>query len=140
MLVPDTHMLLSLFHLAFVVPLFLFVGFQRANTPSWVYVSFVSIGSVIGLYHGVKGVRRWLSGSSSAWVNVLHALLIAPLLVYIGYHGKDAPRSSYEMLLLLGFGAGGYHMFQLVKSLEAWPEGEKRIIAKLGPSYLHAAY
>jgi hypothetical protein len=43
-------------------------------------------------------------------------------LCYVGWYGRDTPRWAYEILLLLGFGAGGYHLFQLVKGLEAFPE------------------
>ncbi len=135
----DVHVVLSLFHLAFVVPLFLFVSFQRADTPRWMYQTFLAIGIIVAGYHGLKIVRRWYSGSS-LWVNMIHLCIISPLLITIGYHGKDTPRSAYELLLMAGFGAGGYHLFQLVKSLEAWPEPEKRVLSKLGPSYLHSMY
>jgi len=49
---------------------------------------------------------------------VIHVLLIAPLLLYIGYHQKETPRQAYEMLLLLAFGALGYHLFSLVRMLD----------------------
>jgi hypothetical protein len=135
----DVHVVLSLFHIVFVVSLFLYAGFQRADMPQWMYQTFLAIGILLAGYHGLKLVRRWYSGSS-LWVNAIHVFIVAPLLITIGYHGKDTPRSAYELLLMAGFGAGGYHLFQLVKSLEAWPEPEKRVVSKLGPSYLHSAY
>ena len=113
----DHHFILSLFHLLFVVPLLLFVGFQRADTPSWLYLSILALGLIILLYHGIRGVLRILSNSHYAWVNLIHVLLVAPLLLTIGWKGKDTPRSAYEMLLLLGFGAMGYHLFSLVRLL-----------------------
>jgi hypothetical protein len=118
----DVHFVLSLFHLAMVVPLFLFVGYQRSDTPQWVYLSLLSIGVVVTLYHGVRFVMRY-GRSVYAWVNALHVLLVGPLLCYIGWYGRDTPRWAYELLLILGFGAGGYHLFQLVRGLEAYPEG-----------------
>jgi hypothetical protein len=117
----DAHMILSVFHLVLVVPLLLFVGFQRADTPRWVYTSLLSIGAVILLYHGARLVQRY-GRSPLAWVNALHVLVVGPLLCYLGWLGRDAPRWTYEVVLLLGFGAGGYHLFQLVKGLEAYPE------------------
>lgn len=117
----DIHFVLSLFHLVLVVPLFLFVGYQRSDTPQWVYVSLLSIGMVVTLYHGVRLVQRY-GRSVFAWVHSLHLLLVGPLLCYIGWYGRDTPRWAYELLLILGFGAGGYHLFQLVKGLEAYPE------------------
>jgi TctA family transporter len=116
----NPHFILSLFHLLFVVPLFLFIGFQRADTPQWVYYAIASIGAVIGVYHGVKFVLRFQANSTYAWVNAIHAALVAPLLLYIGYHQKETPRTAYELLLLLAFGALGYHLFSLVKMVQTF--------------------
>jgi len=113
----DAHMILSLFHLAFVVPLFLFVGFQRSDTPRWVYLSLLSIGVLILVYHAVRLVQR--IGTHMAWIHILHVVLIAPVLILLGWRGRDAPRWLYEVMLLLGFGAGGYHLLHLVRGLEA---------------------
>jgi hypothetical protein len=118
----DYHMILSLFHLFIVVPLFLFVGFQRASTPNWMYMTLLSIAAVVFLYHGIKMVVRFQKQSTYLWVNVIHVLFVAPLIAYIGYHGKDTPRFAYELLLMLTFGAAGYHLFSLVKMLEVHPE------------------
>jgi hypothetical protein len=119
----DVRMLISLFHIIMVVPLLLFVGYQRSDTPRWVYLSLLSIGMVVLIYHGMRLMQRY-GRSSLAWVNALHVFLIAPLLCYIGWYGRDTPRWAYELVLILGFGAGGYHLFQLVKGLEIYPEAE----------------
>lgn len=118
----DQHFIVAIFHLLFVVPLFLFIGFQRSSTPTWVYLAIFVIGAFILLYHGFKLVVRVLNHSGYAWVNAIHVLLVAPLLMYIGYHKKDTPRSAYELLLLLGFAAAGYHLFSLVRMLDIYPE------------------
>lgn len=118
----DQHFILSLFHIFLVVPLLLFVGFQRASTPSWLYTALFAIGSVILLYHGYKLAIRISQRSGYAWVNAIHVILIAPLLIYIGYHKRETPRAPYELLLMLGFAAAGYHMFSLVKQTEIHPE------------------
>ena len=121
----DNHFWLAIIHLLFVTPLFLYVGFTRAETPRWLYLALLTIGAVILVYHGFKLVLRLKSRSSYAWVNAIHVALVAPLLIFIGYHKKETPRSAYELLLMLGFAAGGYHMFSLVKQLEAHPEPNK---------------
>lgn len=118
----DVRMILAVFHLLFVVPLFLFVGYQRSDTPQWVYVSLLSIGGVVMLYHGARLIQRY-GRSSMAWVNMLHVILVGPLLCGIGWFGRETPRWAYEVLLMTAFGAGGYHLFQLVKGLEAFQEG-----------------
>jgi hypothetical protein len=110
----DVHLLLALFHIAAVVPLFLYVGFQRAATPEWLYNVLFGLGILLLVYHGAKGFIRLLAKSGSAWINLIHALLIAPLLIYIGYFGKKTERPAYELLLLAGFAALGYHVKSLI--------------------------
>jgi len=121
----DNHFWLAIMHLIFVAPLFLYVGFTRAETPQWVYLSLFTIGWVILVYHGFKLVLRLKSRSNLAWVNAIHVILIAPLLLFIGYHKKETPRYAYELLLMLGFAAGGYHLFSIVKQLDTHPEPNK---------------
>jgi hypothetical protein len=114
----DNRIALSLVHLFVVVPLFLYVGFKRADNPLFVYNSLLAIGFVILGYHGYKLYLR--RNSSYAWVNAFHIALIAPLLLYIGYNKKQTPRAAYEMMLIAGFAAGGYHLFSLVRSLNTY--------------------
>jgi hypothetical protein len=121
----DNHFWLAIIHLLFVVPLFLYIGFTRADTPSWLYLAILSIGIIILVYHGFKLAIRLSTRSGYSWVNALHVLTVAPLLIFIGYHKKETPRSAYELLLMLGFAAGGYHLFSLVKQLDAHPEPNK---------------
>lgn len=100
----------------------LFIGFQRAATPVWLYHTIFVLGILILLYHGMKLSVRLYDNSGYAWVNMIHILFIAPLLLYIGYHKKETPRSAYEMILILGFGAMGYHLFSMVRSIEIHAE------------------
>jgi ABC-type uncharacterized transport system YnjBCD permease subunit len=121
----DNRFWLAIIHLLFVVPLFLYVGFKRAETPHWLYLALLTIGSIVLIYHGFKLIIRLKNRSGYSWVNAIHVLLVAPLLIYIGYNKKDTPRSSYELLLMAGFAAAGYHLFSLVKQLHAHPEDNK---------------
>ena len=121
----DQHFMLALVHLLFVVPLFLFVGIMRASTPNWLYNALLVIGAVILVYHGFRLIVRLQTKSSAAWINAIHLLIIAPLLLYIGYDKKETPRSAYEILLMLGFAAGGYHLYSMVKMLDLYAEPEK---------------
>jgi ABC-type uncharacterized transport system YnjBCD permease subunit len=121
----DNRFWLAIIHLLFVVPLFLYVGFTRAETPRWLYLALLAIGIIVLVYHGFKLVIRLKNRSGYSWVNAIHVLLVAPLLIYIGYNKKETPRSSYELLLMAGFAAGGYHLFSLVKQLDTHPESSK---------------
>lgn len=109
----DIHVLLNLFHIFFVVPFFLWVGISRSNIPESVYAVLLALGIFITLYHGFKAYRRFLAKSSYIWVNLIHMIWIGPLLMYIGANKKDTPRSAYELLLLSGFAALGYHTYEL---------------------------
>ncbi len=121
----DNRFWLAIAHLTVIVPLFLYIGFNRASTPSWVYLALFTIGVIILVYHGLKLIIRLKNRSGYSWVNALHVILVAPLLLYIGYHKKETPRFAYELILMLGFAAGGYHLFSLVKQLDAHPEPTK---------------
>lgn len=109
----DTHAILALMHLLFIVPLFLFIGINRGATPAWLFQAITVMAIIIFVYHGWKLFVRLQSRSSYAWVNAIHLAFVAPLLLYIGYHGKESPRFAYELLLMLAFAAGGYHLYSL---------------------------
>jgi hypothetical protein len=118
----DKHAILSLFHLLFIVPLFLYIGFQRASVPHWLYLFVLTIGCLIFVYHGFKLLLRIQARSSYTWVNAIHVFLIAPLLMYIGYNKSETPRFAYELLLMAAFAAAGYHLFSLVRYVETFSD------------------
>jgi hypothetical protein len=113
----DGHVILSLFHILAVVPFFLYVGLQRAALPNEVYTSLWILGSIITVYHGYKALIKYRNASPSLWVNLIHVLIVGPLLIYIGAKGKDTPRPAYEMLLMVAFAAGGYHLYSLIQQM-----------------------
>jgi hypothetical protein len=106
----DVHLLIAIFHIICVVPLFLYVGFQRAATPEWLYNALYGIGLLILVFHGYKAIVRIYAKSGAAWINLFHAFLIAPLLLWVGFQGKKTGRPYYELMLIAGFGALGYHL------------------------------
>jgi uncharacterized membrane protein len=110
----NPHVILALFHILIVVPCLLFVAFRRAANEEWTYWTLFGLGIFILAYHGIKAAYRLMKRSSSAWVNLFHALLIAPLLIYIGYYGKKTERAAYELLAIAAFGALGYHLYNLM--------------------------
>jgi hypothetical protein len=110
----DPYLLIGVLHVALIVPFLLWVAFQRAASPDWVYNVLFGTGLLILVYHGVKAVGRFFAKSAMLWVNLIHVLLIAPLLIWIGYHGKKTERPAYDMLIIAAFGAFGYHLYKLV--------------------------
>jgi hypothetical protein len=119
----DPHIILSIFHILFVAPLFLFVGFMRASTPIWLYWLLVGLGLMILVYHGYKAFIRWRAASSYLWVNLLHVALVAPLLLFVGAGQKDTPRYGYELMAMTGFAVAGYHLYSLVKEIQVMDRG-----------------
>jgi hypothetical protein len=110
----DPYLLIAILHVVLIVPFLLWIGFQRAATPEWVYHVLFGTGLLILAYHGFKAVGRFFAKSQFLWVNVIHVLFVAPLLLWIGYHAKKTERPAYDMLLIVAFGAFGYHLYKLV--------------------------
>ncbi|NBV77509.1 hypothetical protein EBR66_05080 [bacterium] len=110
----DIYLLIGLLHVAVIVPFLLWIGFNRAASPEWVYHILFGVGILIFVYHGYKAIGRYIASSPVLWVNVIHMVLVAPLLLWIGYHEKKTERPAYDMLLLAGFGALGYHLYKLI--------------------------
>jgi hypothetical protein len=115
----NSHIYNSLFHIFIIVPLFLTVAFMRATTPIWLYWVLTVVGIVILIYHGYRLITRWQVGSPYVWVNAFHVLLIAPLLIFVGSQQKNGPRYGYEFLAMTGFAAFGYHIYSLIRELQA---------------------
>lgn len=113
----DSHIVLSLFHILAVVPFFLYVGFQRSASPDTIYTVLLTLGVIITLYHGYKSWLRYSTASPYLYVNLIHFLLLGPLLIFMGVKGKDTPRWAYEVLLMFAFAAGGYHLYSLVQQM-----------------------
>lgn len=115
----DPHILISLFHIFAVVPFFLYVAFMRSAIPNWIFTAMLVLGVGIGLYHGYKALRRYQIQSPYLWVNMVHVLYVAPLLIYIGYYEKTTPRPAFELLAMVGFAALGYHLYSLILNINS---------------------
>ena len=102
-----------LFHILIVGTLFLFVGIKSANTPAFMYPILLTLGIIIVFYHAYKTYVK-VNAGKNPWVNLIHILIVGPLLIYIGYNNKATPRPAYELLLMLGFAAIGYHGYYAV--------------------------
>lgn len=111
----DYHTSLHIFHIIFVGGLFLYIGLIQTSTPNLLLTSLLPLGILIMLYHIYRAYSK-LTENKSLWVNLIHILLVAPLLIYIGYNGTKTARLYYELLLMLGFAAIGYHGYYLFKS------------------------
>lgn len=107
---PET--LVHLFHILIVGGLFLYVGIKRDKISSYMYPILLGLGIIIILYHSYK-TYNYIKADKLYWVNLIHILLVGPLLVYIGYNRENTKRKYFELLLILGFAAIGYHGYYL---------------------------
>lgn len=109
-----SHLLfVHLFHILLVGGLFLYVGINRENIYKPIFPLLFLLGIIIMFYHSYK-VYSYLQQNKSIWVNLIHILIVGPLLVYIGFFGDKTSRKYFEILLMLGFAAIGYHLYYLL--------------------------
>ena len=114
----DHHITLSLFHIFFVGPLFLYVAFIRGQLMPWVFTILQLLGLLVLVYHAYRILTRWKSHGLTVWVNILHVFTVAPLLIYIGCMGYDTPRWAYEVMAMFGFAVVGYHIYSIVMNIQ----------------------
>jgi len=103
-----------LFHILLVGGLFLYVGITKIDIPKIMYSILVTLGIIIILYHGFK-IYKKLSVGMNPWVNYIHLFIVGPLLLYIGLNREKTERRYFEILLMLGFAAIGYHGYYLIE-------------------------
>ncbi len=108
----------SILYLSIGVPLLLYVGFQRAATPEWVYNVLYGIGLLLLVYSGYNSIIGLYAKSSGLWISLIHLLLLSPLLLWVGYLSKKTERPFYELFLIAGFGALGYNIKNIVVSID----------------------
>lgn len=102
-----------LFHILFVGTLFLYVGINGIKTPTFIFPILLFLGVLIIVYHSYKAyVKSTLNKSN--WINYLHILLIGPLLIIIGLNGAETSNKYFQLLLMAGMAAIGYHGYYLL--------------------------
>ena len=114
----QSHIPIALFHILLVAPFFLYVAIVRGQLMPWIFSALLGLGLVILVYHAYKTVIKWQAHSLSAWVNIIHVIAVAPLLIFIGASGYDTPRWAFEVLAMFGFAAVGYHLYTLVMEIQ----------------------
>ena len=111
----DAHFYVALGHALVIAPALIYIGLAREKLSQSAYMAIGATGIGIFFYHAYKFYSR--ADYESGWINLIHVLLVAPLLMVIGWYGKQTSRRFFEMLLMLGFAALGYHGLTVVKTL-----------------------
>jgi hypothetical protein len=118
----DSEIFVHLFHVLIVTSLFLYVGIYKTSISKYIFPVLLALGILVVLYHAFK-LYKYAKEGKGYWVNLIHILLIGPLLIYIGYNAAKTERLYFELLLMIGFASVGYHGYYLVSSTKE--KGEK---------------
>lgn len=109
---------INLLHALLLGPALIYVGLMPDAVNEKIYTAMLVGGIVIMAYHAWRAYNK-LKEDQSAWVNWIHIFLVAPLFIIIGYLKKDASRRYFEMLLMMGIAATGYHGIYLIRDMLA---------------------
>lgn len=96
------------FHIIFVGSLFLYLGLKKNGCPAWVYPALIFLGAGIIIAHGSK-----LFTNPYSIISWFHIIIVAPLVIFIGYNKPSKDSVAYILILLEGFMAIGYHSYAL---------------------------
>jgi CDP-diglyceride synthetase len=76
----------------------------------------IIIISIIGfVYHWIKVSELPDDKKYMNWIYWLHIIVVFPLLFYVGRNCEKTERKYYELLLVVMFGALGYHTYNYFK-------------------------
>lgn len=128
---------IHLFHIFVVAPFFLYVAVVRGQISPWIFSVLSGLGIVLLVYHGYKSVLKYKAQSPSLWINLIHALAVAPLMIFIGSKGYDTPRWAFELLAIMAFGAFGYHLYAIVMDVNEMTNAKKVKIVEDSVSEKH---
>jgi len=108
----DKTFFVHLFHVLFVGSLFLYVGINGNKIQSFFYPILFYLGIFVIIYHSYKAYGKIII-EKSAWVSYIHIFLVGPLLIIIGYNGAETSRKYFDLLLMAGMAAIGYHGYYM---------------------------
>ena len=121
-----SHIALSILHIAVISPALLYVAIMRGQLSPWIFSLLSGVAIVMIVYHGYKAFIKWKAQSPSLWVNLIHILFVAPLLLFIGSKGYDTPRWAFELLAMLGFASLGYHIYSIINMIQEMAPSAKK--------------
>ena len=111
-----------LFHIFFASLFLIYIGYSRDHLPKFVYFIVFVVGMRIETYHMYLMYSKLFNHdksntNKSIWANLIHVCLVGPILIYIGYNKEKTPRFLFEITMMLGFAALGYHSMYLLKTI-----------------------
>lgn len=104
----------NLIHVLFSGPLLIWIGATKPENK-WIYMLLLLLGVLLMVAFLWKSFSIEIS-QRHVWF-IIHAVLFAPLLIYVGWNGSDAVQVSFSLLLAVGIAAFGYHSFRIVSKI-----------------------
>lgn len=117
-----SHIPINIFHILVVAPFFMYVAYVRGQLPSWIFPTLLGLGIIVGIYHLYSTIVKYRAASPSLWINLIHVLFVAPLLIFIGAKSYDTPRWAFEVLAMFAFATFGYHLYSMIQELQVKKE------------------
>jgi len=111
--------IVHLLHIFIIGGLFIYVGINNTKIYSFIYPLLIFLGFYVLVYHFYRAYKAIITKKTAwIWVNIFHIIIVAPILLIIGFKGLDTPNFFYELLLMLGFASVGYHGYYLYLELK----------------------
>ena len=101
----DYWTLVNYSHVLILAPLFIYLGYRDGQVASWLYPITLVLGIGVLVYHAYLTVKNYRENNSTYLVNLFHALVIAPLLIYVGYRREKTSYPIPTLMFILGVGA-----------------------------------
>ena len=111
--------LLHLIHIFLISTLFIYVGIYKTSIPKWIYPFLLILGIILIPYQSYKGYIYYKNGKNYYWNNLIHILLIGPLLIWIGLEKEKSSSYAFNFLMMFGFASLGYHSYYLFNSVSS---------------------
>ena len=114
---PALHMkIVNALHVFILAPLFVYVGLKTEKTPNVIFLVFLVVGIVVALYHSYRifVIYQSIGLIPYIYINLVHILLVAPLLIYIGMKKVKTEKIIYKSLIVLAITtalSNGYRLF-----------------------------
>lgn len=100
-------------HILFSGPLLIYIGLTKPQ-HKWIY----TITGIVGVFLMLSFLIRIMTLRPFSQRHVyyaIHALLFAPLLMYLGFRGSASPDVVFSLALAVGLSAFGYHAIRLLQ-------------------------
>jgi hypothetical protein len=104
----------NLLHVVFSGPLLIYIGLVKPHID-WLY----NLIGIIGIFLLLSFIIKIVTHKSLSQRHVyyaIHALLFAPLLMYLGWAKHESPNVVFSLSLAIGISALGYHAIRLIQS------------------------